>query len=71
MLSQDSHVTIYKSFVRSHLNCGDVLYDQPNIESLCQKIESIQYNAALVITGAVKGVSQIRLYNDFGLESLK
>ena len=47
-------ITIYKSFVRSHLNCGDISYDQPNNESLNQKIERIQYNAALAITGAIR-----------------
>ena len=48
-----------------------MLYDQPNDESLCQKIESVQYNAALAITGAIKSKSQIKLYNELGLESLK
>ena len=47
-------ITIYKSFVRSHLDCGDISYDQPNNESLNQKIERIQYNAALAITGAIR-----------------
>ena len=52
---------IARSFVRSHLDYGDVLYDQPNNESLCQKIESVQYNAALAITRATKGTSQMKL----------
>ena len=52
MLPQHSLITIYKAFVKPHLNYGDILYDQPNNESLCKKFESIQYNAALVITGA-------------------
>ena len=59
------------SFVRLHLGYGDVLYDQPNNESLCQKIESVQYNAALTVTGAIKGTSQMKLYNGLGLKSLK
>ena len=59
------------SFVRLHLGYGDVLYDQPNNESLCQKIESVQYNVALAITGAIEGTSQMKLYNELGLESLK
>ena len=29
--------------------------------SLCQKIETVQYNAALAITGAVKGTSQMKV----------
>ena len=29
------------------------------------------YNAALAITGAIRGTSQTKLYNELGLESLK
>ena len=50
-----SILTIYKSLVRFHLDYGDILYDQPNSKSLCQKSETVQYNAALAITGAIKG----------------
>ena len=57
--------------MRPHLDYGDIIYDQPNKESLNQKIERIQYNAALAITGAIKGTYQKRLYNQLGLESLK
>ena len=42
MLPQHSLLTIYKSFVRPHLDYGDILYDQPNNKSLCQKIETVQ-----------------------------
>ena len=70
-LPQHSLITIYKSFVRPHLDYGDIIYDLPNKESLNQKIERIQYNAALAITGAIKGTYQKRLYNQLGLESLK
>ena len=70
ILPRNSLIAIYKSFVRLHLDYGDVLYDQPNNESLCQKIESVQYNAAFAITGAIKGTSHMKLYNKLGLESL-
>ena len=40
-------ITIYKYFVRSHLDYGDIIYDQVYNVSLYQKLESIQYNAAL------------------------
>ena len=50
-----------KSFVRPHLDYGDVIYDQPNNDSFIRKVESIQYNAALAITGAIKGTSRERL----------
>ena len=56
-LIRHSLVTIYKSVVRPHLDHGDIIYDQPNNESVTPKIERIQYNAALTITGAIKGTS--------------
>ena len=71
MLHRYSLITIYKAFVRPHLDYGDLLYDQPNNQSLCQKIESIQYNAALAIPGAIRGTFQMKLYNELGFESLK
>ena len=52
-LPRSSLLTIYKSFVRPHLHYGDVIYDQPNNPRLSDKIESVQYNAALAITGAI------------------
>ena len=53
MLHQRFLLMIYKSFVQPHLDYGDVLYDQPNNKSLCQKVETIQYNAAPAITSAI------------------
>ena len=69
-LPRKSLMTIYKSYIRPHLDYCDVIYDQPHNESFCKKIESIQYNAALAITGAIKGTSRVRLYRELGLESL-
>ena len=40
-------------------------------DSFCSKIESVQYNAALAITGAIQGTSQTTLYRKLGLESLR
>ena len=71
ILPQNSLITIYKAFVRLHLDYGNVLYDQPNNESLLQKIKSVQYNTTLAITGAPKGASQMKLCNELGLESPK
>ena len=71
ILPRKSLITIYKSFIRPHLDYCDVIYDQPNNESFCRKIERIQYNATLAITGAIRGTSQTKLYNELGLESLK
>ena len=63
-------ITIHKSFVRPHLDYGDIIYDKPNVESFRSKLESVQYNAALAITGCIRGTSKEKLYEELGLESL-
>ena len=40
----------------------------PNNESLCQTVQSVQYKAALAITGAINGRSQTKLYKELGLQ---
>ena len=57
-LLRSSILTIYKPFIRPHLDYGDIVYDQPNNSSLSEKTESRQYNAALAITNAIKGSSK-------------
>ena len=57
--------------MRPHLDHCDIIYDWTNNESFCTKIESIQYNATLAITGAIKATAQTKLYKELGLESLK
>ena len=64
-------LTIYKCFVRSHLDYGDVIYDQPNLSSLANKIESVQYNTALALTDAIRRTSKEKLYQELGFKSLK
>ena len=39
--------------------------------SFQQKMETIQYNAALAITGAIRGSSREKLYQELGLETLQ
>ena len=70
-LPRSSLLAIYKSFVRPHLDYGDVIYDQPSNSSLSNKIESVQYNAVLAITSAIRGTSKEKLYQELGLESLR
>ena len=53
------------------MDYGDIIYDQPQNESFCEKIESVQYKAALAITGAIHGTSYEKIYQELGLESLK
>ena len=57
-LLRTSLITIFKSFIRSHLDYGDIIYDQAYNTSFYQNIESVQYNAALAVTGAVRGISR-------------
>ena len=64
-------ITIYKAFIRSHLDYGDVIFDQTFNNSFHQRLESIQYNAALVITGAIRGTSKEKLYQELGFKSLQ
>ena len=69
-LSRNSLLTIYKTFVRPILDYADVTYDKPLTESFKDKLQMVQYNAALVINGALKGTSRDRTYRELGLESL-
>ena len=71
LLPRSFLLTVYKYFIRPHLDYGDVIYDQSNLSSLTNKIESVQYNAALAITGAIWGTSKEKLYQELGFESLK
>ena len=50
VLTWNSLIIIYKSFIRPHLGYGVINLDQPESESFCKKIESVQYNTALAIT---------------------
>ena len=61
---------IYKSFVKPNLNCGDIMFDKPINESFESRIESIQCNPCIAITGVIQGTSMERLYRELGLESL-
>ena len=70
-LPRQSLVTVYKAFIRPHLDYGDIIYNQTYNYSFDQKMESIQYNAAIAITGAIRGTPTETLYQKLGLESLR
>ena len=57
--------------MRPDLDYGDILYDQAYNISFHHKLESIQYNACLAITGAMRGTSKEKPYQELGLESLQ
>ena len=60
---------MYKLYVRPHLDYGDVLYHNQIKESM-DLLESVQYNAGLIVAGCWKGTNRIKLYNELGWESL-
>ena len=57
ILPRSALLTIYCSFIRPYLDYGDVIYDQPENESFSSKIESVQNNASLAITGVIRRTS--------------
>ncbi len=64
---------IYKLYVRPHLDYGDIIYHRydPEMQSaFTQRLEHIQYSAALAVTGAWRGTSRQRLYEELGWENL-
>ena len=69
-LPRNSLLTIYKAFIRPHLDYGDVLYDYPGDASFVQKLEYVQYNASLAITGCFQGMSRDKFHSGLGLDSL-
>ena len=70
-MQRKSLITIYKAFLRPLIDYGDIIYDQPQNESFCEKLESVQYKFALAITGAIQGPSREKIYQELGLKSLK
>ena len=71
ILPRNALLTIYKSFVWPHLDYGDIAYDQPNSQSFLNQIEAVQYNAALIITNAIKETFRTKIYQELGNDSLR
>ena len=55
LLPRPALLTIFRSFIRPRLDYGDIIYDKAYNESFHAKLESLQYNASLAITGVIKG----------------
>ena len=43
---------VHKSFIRPHLDHGDIVYGRPDTESFISKLQQFQYNAAVAVTEA-------------------
>ena len=74
--------TIWFVFNRPHLDYGDVVYDRGEIDRIgilpvrisptsLKNIETLQYEAARIVTGAWKSTSRDKLYDNLGWESLQ
>ena len=50
----------------SRLDYADIVYDQAYNCAFHDKLESIQYNACLAITGAIRGISTEKIYQELG-----
>ena len=57
--------------MRPHVDYGDIIYDEAYNETFYQKLESIQYNACLALSGAIRESSREKLYHELGLESVQ
>ena len=71
ILPRSTLLTIYKTFIRNRIDYTDITYDQAYNSAFHDKMESIQYNACLTITGAIRGTLTEKIYQELGLESLK
>ena len=60
-IPRNSLVAFCKSFIRPDLDYADAIFDKSNNATFSNWIESAQYNAALAITGAIRGTSQKKL----------
>ena len=58
-------------FKKTQTGYGDIIYDKAYNESFHAKLGSLQYNASLAITDAIKGSSTGKIYEELGLETLK
>ena len=79
-LPRNSLNELFKLHVRPHLEYGDVIFHIPAkvcefsgntiLPRLMAKLESVQYSAALAVTGTWRGTSRKKLYAELGWESL-
>ena len=53
------------------MDYGHVVYNQYSNDAFPNKLETVQSNAALAITGAIKCLFREKLYQELGLENLK
>ena len=67
---QKSLLTIYKVFQRTLIDYRYIIYDQPPNSYFCEKLQSGQYKAILVL-GSTISTSSENIFQELGLETLK
>ena len=75
-LPRKTLIELYKLYVRPYLDYGDIIYHIPHklsdysqhiaLNNRIAKLESVQYSAALAVTGAWRGTSREKLYDELG-----
>ena len=78
-LPRNTLTELYKLHVRPHLDYSNVIYHIPpkkcdfsqdtSLNNHMEKLKSVQYSAALAVTGAWKGTSRGKLYEELGWKS--
>ena len=65
-LPRKTLVTIY-NWKLSLTDYRDIIYGQSQNECFCEKLESVQYKAALAITGTIQVTSRKKIFQELGL----
>ena len=69
-LRRSTLLIIYKTFIRPHLDYRDIIYDKGYNTSFHQKLELLQFNACLAITGTITSIFKENTNEEEGLGSL-
>ena len=72
-VSRDVLDQMYKLYVRPHLDYGDIIYHKFDTEltlEFTKKLETVQYSAALAVSGAWRGTNKCKVYEELGWEYL-
>ena len=79
-LPTEALISIYTAHVRSHLDYCDFIFHIPellgnfstdvNLSTLMDRLESLQYQAGLAVTGMWKGTNRDKVYDELGWEPL-
>lgn len=71
ILDRRSLETIYISFIRPILEYGDFVFDNCTNEQKKNTLEKVQYETALIVTGATTLVSLRKLRDEIGWDTLE